>query len=114
MKQDNAVWSFLCSKLHLTPPTLFDDGLRWLNASATDEFVSLIIKLVYQALIYCIWKEINARIHAPLNSVASARTSQAVIFEIKQTVQGRLDPLSRAHNSRRRDITLLGTWMRSF
>ncbi|CAH8356553.1 unnamed protein product [Eruca vesicaria subsp. sativa] len=78
------------------------------------EFVSLIIKLVFEASICCIWKERNARIHAPLNSVSSAKTAQAVIYEIKQTVQALLDPLSRAHNSKRTDITLLGTWMKRF
>ncbi|KAJ4871114.1 RNA-directed DNA polymerase (reverse transcriptase)-related family protein [Raphanus sativus] len=49
------------------------DGLRWLSNPSSDEFVKLIIKLVYQAA--------------------------AVILEIKQSVQTRLDPLSRAHNS---------------
>lgn len=88
---------------------MFEDGLRWLRNPAADEFVKLIVKLVYQAAVYNIWKERNARIH---NN--SFRQAIVVIREIKQAVQARLDPLSRAHRSRRTDITLLGTWMSRF
>lgn len=38
------------------------------------------------------------------------RQAQAVIKEIKQTVQARINPLSRVHNPRRTDITLMETW----
>lgn len=71
--------------------------------------MKLIIKLVYQAALYGIWKERNNRIHNEI-----FRPARAVILEIKQTVQARLDPLSRAQNSSRTDITLLGTWFSRF
>lgn len=74
-----------------------------------DEFVKLIIKLVFQASLYYIWKERNSRIHNQ-----SFRPAQAVIHEMKQIIQARLDPLSRVHTSRRTDITLLGTWLGLF
>lgn len=76
---------------------------------ATDEFVKLIVKLVYQAAVYSIWKERNARIHSQ-----ACRPVRAVIAEIKQAVQARLDPLSRENKSRRTDTTLLGTWFSMF
>ena len=88
---------------------MFEDGLRWLSNPSSDEFMKLIIKLVYQAAIYSIWKEKNARVHNQ-----SFRSAQALILEIKQTVHARLDLLSRAHTSRRTDITLLGTWFSRF
>lgn len=103
------VWVFFCSRLSINPPVLFEDGLRWLRNPSPEEFVKLIVKLVYQAALYSIWKERNARIHNQISHPA-----QAVILEMKQTVQARLDPLSRAHNSRRTDITLLGTWFSFF
>lgn len=57
------VWTFFCSRLRVLPPVLFEDGLRWLRNPGPDEFVKLIVKLVYQAAVYHIWKERNNRIH---------------------------------------------------
>ena len=51
------VWAFFCSRLNINPPSLFEDGLRWLRNPSLGEFVKLIIKLVYQAGLYSIWKE---------------------------------------------------------
>ena len=103
------VWSFFCARLSITPPVIFEDGLRWLSNPSSDEFLKLIIKLVYQTAIYSIWKERNARVHNQ-----SFRPARILIAEIKQVVLARLDPLSRAHNSRRTDTTLLGTWFGRF
>ena len=88
---------------------LFEDGLRWLNNPSSDEFLKLIIKLVYQATIYSIWKKRNARVHNQ-----SFRAARVLISEIKQVVLARLDPFSGAHNSCKTDITLLGTWFSRF
>lgn len=103
------VWTFFCSRLNIQPPVLFEDGLRWLRNSSTEEFVKLIIKLVYQAALYGIWKERNTRIHNK-----SFRPAHAMILEMKQIIQTWLDPLSRANNSRRTYTTLLGTWFSLF
>ncbi|XP_056848964.1 uncharacterized protein LOC130499080 [Raphanus sativus] len=103
------VWLYFCSRLNVNPPSEFEEGLRWLRNPSTDEFLKLIIRLVYQAVVYGIWKERNARVHSQI-----FRPAQALILEIKQVVQNCLDPLSRAQNSRRRDITLLGTWFSRF
>ncbi|RID71993.1 hypothetical protein BRARA_C03903 [Brassica rapa] len=103
------VWAFFFSRLSLNPPALFEDKLRWLRNPTSDEFVRLITKLVFQASLYYIWKERNSRIHNQ-----SFRPAQAVILEMKQIIQARLDPLSRVHNSRRVDTTVLGTWLGLF
>ncbi|XP_056862324.1 uncharacterized protein LOC130510011 [Raphanus sativus] len=97
----------LCNTTDETMQHLFFDCTY--SSEVWNEFVKLIVKLVYQAAVYTIWKERNARIH---NN--SFRQATVVIREIKQAVQARLDPLSRAHRSRRTDITLLGTWMSRF
>ena len=99
------LWTFFCSRLNIHPPVLFEDGLRWLRNPSPDEFVKLITKLIYQAAICSIWKERNNRIHNQRFG-----PTQTVILEMKQVIQARLDPLSRASNSRRTDTTLLGTW----
>lgn len=44
----------------------------------------------------------------------SFRPAQTVIFEMKQIIKARLDPLSRVHTSRRTYITLFGTWLGLF
>lgn len=68
------VWTFFCNRFGVSPPIMFEDGLRWLRNPATDDFVKLIVKLVYQAAVYNIWKERNAQIH---------NQATAVIREIK-------------------------------
>ncbi|XP_048623049.1 uncharacterized protein LOC125592298 [Brassica napus] len=103
------VWNFFCSRLNIHPPVLFEDGLRWLRNPSPDEFVKLITKLIYQAAICRIWKERNNRIHNQRFG-----PTQTVILEMKQVIQARLDPLSRASNSRRTDTTLFGTWFTFF
>lgn len=51
---------FFRSKLNINPPTMFEDGLRWLRNPSPDELVKLNVKLVFQAAIYNIWKERTA------------------------------------------------------
>lgn len=75
---------FSCSRLNINPLVLFEDELRWLRNPAPDEFVKLIVKIVYQAALYSIWKERNARIHNQIS-----RPAQAVILEMKQIIQVR-------------------------
>lgn len=103
------IWAFFCSRLSITPPVMFEEGLRWLKNPLSDEFVKLIVRLLYQATVYYVWKERNGRIHNH-----AFRSAQATITETKQLIQAKLDPLSRAHRSRRKDITLMGTWMSGF
>ncbi|KAG7584142.1 hypothetical protein ISN44_As08g036240 [Arabidopsis suecica] len=66
------------------------DCLIWLLSASRDKNLSLIIKLIFQASIYFIWKERNLRIHSGV-----ARHSNLIIKEIQLIVRARLDPLSR-------------------
>lgn len=85
----STVWSFFCNRLHLSPPPLFEDGLRWLKDPIGDKNLVLIIRLLFQASIYHIWMERNSRLHRGI-----ARQAELVVADIKQTILLRLDPLS--------------------
>ena len=105
------VWSFFCSRLHLSPPTLFEECLRWLKDPTPDDNVLLIVRLIFQAVIYVVWKERNSRLHTGL-----CRPPQAIIQEIQQTIKLRLDPLSRSlrMSYSATATTPLGFWLSIF
>ena len=104
------IWHYFCSRLHLTPPTLFEDCLRWLKDSTSDTNILLIVKFIFQAVIYMVWKERNSRLHTSL-----CRPPQAIIQDIKQTLRLRLDPLSRdMRTTNSLSLTFLGSWLSFF
>lgn len=103
------VWSFFTAKLNLSPPHLFDDGLRWLKHPSRDNNVKLIVKLLYQACLYFIWKERNDRIHSN-----GQKRPAVIINEIKQLLRLRLDPLARAQRLHEGEESVLATWLRVF
>lgn len=105
------VWSFFCSHLHLSPPTLFEECLSWLKDPTPDANVLLIVRLIFQAVIYVVWKERNSRLHTGL-----CRPPQAIIQEIQQTIKLRLDPLSRSlrMSYSATATTPLGFWLSIF
>lgn len=103
------IWSFFTARVNLNPPPLFADCLRWIHSTSTDKNVSLIIKLLFQASIYFIWSERNARIHSDVHKSPSQITK-----EIERIIRARLDPLSRLERS---PITLpspLSSWFSMF
>ena len=87
----NEVWVFFTSRARVIPPFLFEDVVRWLKVPSRNKNVSLILKLAFQASIYAIWKERNARLHT-----SSSRPPASIISEIKNIIRCRLDPLARA------------------
>lgn len=103
------VWSFFVSKLHLTPPQLFEDGLRWLKAPSRDKNVKVLARLVHQACVYFIWKERNSRVHTDV-----AKPATTVIAEIKNIIRLRLDPLARAQRLSGGEASILADWFRFF
>ncbi|KAL0644322.1 hypothetical protein Bca4012_042612 [Brassica carinata] len=104
----STVWSFFCNRLHLSPPPLFEDGLRWLKDPIGDKNLVLITRLLFQASIYHIWKERNSRLHRGI-----ARQAELVVADIKQTILLRLDPLSRKQNAPP-GFSLLSSWFQVF
>ncbi|KAL0693806.1 hypothetical protein Bca4012_060986 [Brassica carinata] len=105
------VWSFFCSRLHPSPPILFKECLRWLKDPSPDANVLLIVRLIFQAVIYVVWKERNSRLHSGL-----CRPPQTIIQEIQQIIKLRLDPLSRSiRMSYSATVTILfGFWLSIF
>ncbi|WZY70486.1 uncharacterized protein LOC106376634 [Brassica napus] len=104
------IWMYFCSRIQVNPPTGFEDCLRWLKTSSTDPNILLIIKLVFQAVVYMIWKERNSRLHSSVS-----RPPQAIIQEVKQTIRLKLDPLSRNMRiTSSSSLTYLGTWLSIF
>nr|VDD56289.1 unnamed protein product [Brassica oleracea] len=98
-------------KVNLQPPQSFDAILSWLDRPSSNSHLVLIIRFIYQASKYAIWKERNTRIHSSIS-----RPPEAIISDIKDTVRLRLGPLSRslslttASSSSNPPVSLLGTW----
>ncbi|XP_018462974.2 uncharacterized protein LOC108834110 [Raphanus sativus] len=84
------VWNYFMSKMNLAPPHDFEAVLRWLVNPAKDKNLTLVVRLVFQAVLYLIWKERNRRIHS-----VEKKSTSTLIAEIQQTIKLRLDPLAR-------------------
>lgn len=111
-----AVWSYFMTTVNLQPPQSFESTLSWLSRPSLNSHLVLIIRFIYQASKYAIWKERNSRIH---NS--TSRPPEAIIIDIKDLLRLRLDPLSRAlaaaaaaSSSSNPPVTLMGTWFSLF
>ncbi|CAL9241523.1 unnamed protein product [Arabidopsis halleri] len=103
------VWVFFTSRVNLNPPASFMDCLQWVNSATRDPNLSLIIKLLFQASVYLIWKERNSRIHS-----TTTRPPASIIRDINQIMRARLDPLARNQRNAAPGSSLLSTWFRFF
>ncbi|KAL0896691.1 hypothetical protein Bca101_080652 [Brassica carinata] len=103
------VWEYFMSRLNMNPPQSFEAVLRWLLAPSRDKNVLLIIRLLFQAVVYLIWKERNQRIH---NAVEKAPS--ILIAEIKQTIRLRLDPIARRQLIPACHPSVLAVWLEFF
>ncbi|CAN6814445.1 unnamed protein product, partial [Brassica oleracea] len=63
----SAVWSYFMVKVNLQPPQSFDAILSWLDRPSSNSHLVLIIRFIYQASKYAIWKERNTRIHSSIS-----------------------------------------------
>lgn len=103
------IWRHFTVKANLNPPTQFLYCLLWLQSSSRDKNLAYITNLIFQASIYAIWRERNARIHS-----AISRPSSSIIKDIKLIIRARLDPIDRARRSIPPAVSLLFTWFRFF
>lgn len=103
------VWHYFTSRAHVSPPTTFEDGIRWLKNPCRDKVVATILRIAYQAAMYFIWRERNSRLH---NSVS--RPAIALIVEIKNLIRCHLDPLTRAQRIGPHGNSFLASWFRLF
>lgn len=103
------IWQFFTSSLSSNPPPLFENCLIWLISPSRDKNIALIIKLIFQATVYAIWKERNLRIHS-----GKSRSSGLLVKDIQLIIRARLDPLSRVRTTSSPALSLLGTWFSFF
>ena len=99
------VWSLFCSKLHLTPPSIFPNGLWWINDPTCDRNVNLILKLAFQASLYLVWRERNSRLHTKVSRPAAA---------LVRTLCAKLDFLSREQRNLPSTISFFVYWFPLF
>lgn len=93
----------------MSPPVAFEEVLIWLKAPSHDDNVTLIIRLIYQAVLYLLWKERNKRIHT-----AVEKPPGAIIAEIQQLIKLRLDPLARRQVIAPGQPSVLAVWFSNF
>ncbi|KAG7558113.1 Reverse transcriptase domain [Arabidopsis suecica] len=53
------VWNYFTSRAHVSPPIMFEDGVRWIKNPCQDKNVAMILRIAFQASIYTLWKERN-------------------------------------------------------
>ncbi|CAA7016344.1 unnamed protein product [Microthlaspi erraticum] len=107
------VWNSFFTHGTLSPPTDFDGIISWISTCLNSSNLRTICKLLFQAVVYYLWAERNARIHSP-----SLKTFHTLVKEIKLTLRAKLSGLDRAAlqtaNSQSRQSSslesLLHTW----
>ncbi|XP_048619881.1 uncharacterized protein LOC125590370 [Brassica napus] len=105
----NQVWAFFVSRLNLVSPQSFKAVLRWLKAPTRNKNVTLIIRLIHQAVLCLVWKERNKRIHT-----AVEKPPGTLIAETQQIVKLRLDPPTRRQITPQGQDLVLATWFSFF
>ncbi|XP_013651829.1 uncharacterized protein LOC106356638 [Brassica napus] len=108
-EHSSQIWSFFVSRLHLSPPQGFEEVLRWLKDPARDSNVTMIIRLIHQAVLYLICKERNTRIHS-----AVEKPPDTLIAETQQTIRLRVDPLARRQVVSPGHLFVLAAWLSFF
>ncbi|CAA7027559.1 unnamed protein product [Microthlaspi erraticum] len=103
------VWFFFTWAANLTCPTLFDDVVVWIINASLNPNVKSIIKLLFQATIYLLWKDRNSRLHSSIS-----RLSGSVREEIKSVTRRKIDPMSRAQRNLPSTVSLLTIWFSVF
>ncbi|CAN7083178.1 unnamed protein product [Brassica oleracea var. botrytis] len=106
------IWNHFLTRANLQAPNTYDAIVMWMTRPSSEPHVTLIVRLLYQASMYAIWRERNARLHSSVQ-----RTSDTLITEIKDTIKLRLVPLSRStrlNSSSVSSLTPLGTWFSPF
>lgn len=103
------VWTFFVNRLHISPPQGFEAILRWLTAPSRDANVTLLVRLIFQAVLYLLWKERNGRVHSSVE-----KSPGAIISEVKHLIRLRLDPIARRQVLAPGEFSVLAVWLQSF
>ncbi|KAG2308668.1 hypothetical protein Bca52824_028416 [Brassica carinata] len=109
-----SVWRVLLSKLRHNFPTELEEIIPWLISVPVHKKIKIILKLVFQAAAYFIWRERNSRLHSGLNKPPSI-----IVKEIHLQVRAKLLGLDRENthaitSQRRNEQSYLSTWFDRF
>ncbi|KAL0720881.1 hypothetical protein Bca4012_035480 [Brassica carinata] len=90
----SAVWLAFFNHAVLSPPTDFNGVRNWLHSPFPNAKLRVICYLVFQAVIYFLWRERNGRLHgtAPLQPVA-------LVKQIKIMLRAKMAALDKCHRS---------------
>ncbi|VVB04067.1 unnamed protein product [Arabis nemorensis] len=86
----NEVWTAFFNHRKLSPPVLFEDIVSWVQSSTKNKKLKSIVKLIFHAVVYYIWKEHNSRLHS-----SQVKTQQAVVKEIQLLLRAKLAGLAK-------------------
>ncbi|VVA99920.1 unnamed protein product [Arabis nemorensis] len=86
----NEVWTAFFNHPELSPPVLFEDIVSWVQSSTRNKKLKSIVKLIFHAVVYYIWKERNYRLHS-----SQVKTQQAVVKEIQLLLRAKLAGLDK-------------------
>lgn len=67
------------------------------------------MRLIFQAVLYLVWKERNSRVHGDVEKL-----HRAIIAEVQQIIRLRLDPLARRQVLASGQLSVLAVWLSFF
>lgn len=109
-----AVWRLILFRLGITYPTTLDDIVPWLTSVPLRKKARAILKLVFQASVYFIWRERNSRLHS-----GPQKPTLVIVKEIHLQVRAKLLGLDREKPPNgsvpsRAQESYLSTWFSKF
>ncbi|EOA33837.1 hypothetical protein CARUB_v10021318mg, partial [Capsella rubella] len=78
------VWSSFFTHPSLSPPAMFEDIVAWVRSSRSKK-LRTICKLIFQAVVYGLWRERNSRLHT-----SSFKSPAIIIKEIQLVMRAKL------------------------
>lgn len=87
------VWDSFFNHQDLPLPNSLDEIVLWCKSPTTNVKVNTICLLLVQAIVYCLWRERNSRIHTTIT-----KPSNAITKEIQVLLRAKLFGLDRASN----------------
>lgn len=110
----STVWRVMLSNLRLPFPTRLAEIVPWLISSPMHKKIKIILKLVFQAVVYFIWRERNSCLHPGPHKPPSL-----IVKEIQLQVRAKLlgldrDRITTIASQRRNELSFLSTWFDRF
>ncbi|KAF8081654.1 hypothetical protein N665_0872s0001 [Sinapis alba] len=109
-----AAWNMMLSRVRLTYPVSLHAIILWLTNAPVRGKLKVILKLVFQALVYFIWKERNSRLHSGVH-----KPEDQIVKEVQLQIRAKLLGLDRektatSRSSQRQSESYISTWFESF